>query len=70
MNTALEDSLVRDLVIEFLTTEPEFMTTVEYLQDNLGFDPDDEDFDELADKVHSKAGVIIRKIAQEWQEIN
>lgn len=70
MNPEIDSELVRDLVIEFLTAEPEFYTTVEYLAENLTEEIPDEDFDELADRVHSKAGAIIRNIANEWQENN
>lgn len=70
MNQELEGELVRDLVIKFLTTEPEFYTTVEYLSWNLTEELPDGSFDALADRVHSKAGVFIRSIAQEWQENN
>lgn len=70
MSPEIENELVRDLVIEFLKSTPEFYTTVEYLDENLAEEMPDEVFDELAGRVHSKAGAIIRNIANEWQENN
>ena len=70
MNLELERELVRDVVIEFLTTTPEFYTTVEYLSENIPDELPDGTFDALADRVHSKAEVIIRNIAHEWMENN